>query len=242
MEEKNLFPVEAELLKIERALSDLRGFDGWMIGKCRASLHLLLEKGRGREQSLRSGHYAAEIIKRGSASAVIRVEESKDGLLPPQEPGSQMNFLQVLLVNPRVRNGARSIGVARSERQIERQKENQRREEAEGRFSEPVCFSAVQTENFLELSADRNPIHRGKGAIVPGFLILNRIAAYCLKAHRGNAGWGSCRLDIEAKFLSPLPVGETAALESVCEKEGSVCCRLDTSARKTAVKMEVTIR
>lgn len=51
----------------------------------------------------------------------------------------------------------------------------ERRKDKRGKTLGNLVFSAEQTSRFLDSVSDSNPVHRGEGAIVPGFMIMNYI-------------------------------------------------------------------
>lgn len=216
IESEEWMRVEEELLKMERGLSELQGFDGWMIGTCCASLKME----PAAKQDTKCGdarQYTARIIKRGSTSLIIRVEHWNAA-----EPGD--NFLKVLLVNP----GLKEQKCLRRQDELKKLKEPKESEESIRHSGSRIRFSTSQTERFLEAAADQNSIHRGPSAIVPGLLMMNRSAVYSLKPDEGRAEEKSCRITLEARFLAPLKVGETAALNSEYGKTGDILLTLST--------------
>lgn len=234
MGREHLKPLEAELLKMERSLSKLQGFDGWMIGKCHAFFALEPIENR-KDKNCHNERYVARIAKCGSSASIARVE--KQGDIPPlsQTQEYKGNFLQVLLVKPDVRKV----------KDPERRDDIQNSKNLQGDFVVeetswhnlwPIHFSADQLEYFLKESADQNPIHRGPDAIVPGFLMMNWIATSGLlrenesekkdekkderrdEKNKIEIKYG--HITLEAKFFFPLRVLEEAKLEYRTERDG----------------------
>lgn len=176
---------QERLMCLERELSGLEGYQGWMIGKCRFSF------GDGAEQEAVPG--AADA---GKQSGKLRVLRTGSRLAEVEIlSADERDRLTVTLVNS---VPGSSAGLRRAET-AERPPDPKYVQE-----SRPAeCFSATraETDAYLEASGDCNPIHQGAHAVVPGFLMVNRIAQDCR----------NCR-EIAVRFYHPLYLGETARL------------------------------
>jgi hypothetical protein len=76
------------LILMERALSVLEGYDGWVIGKCDLTYS-------GTSGGKMPAEYRTETVKRGSSLAMATVSGEND-------------FLKILLVKPSPKNGGKS--------------------------------------------------------------------------------------------------------------------------------------
>lgn len=177
------------LMEMERALSALDGFDGWMIGTCRARLRLCRIRKTCEDGDGGAGRYAAKLQRRGDSFAMFRVEREGDG----------GNSLQVLLVKPvsDIREEIRQAGSDLPEKESEM----------------TVRFSGQQIDNFVKAVSDDNPIHRGQNAVVPGFLMMNELAAGILCGGDDRTDWDVIDADLDVKFRSPLRAEEMAHME-----------------------------
>ncbi len=161
---------QERLMHLERELSGLEGYEGWMIGKCRFSF------GDGAEQEAVPG--AADAGKQSGKLRVLRA-------------GSRLAEVEILSADEKDRLTVTLVNAVPGSSAGLR-----RAETAE-------CFTATraETDAYLEAAGDNNPIHQGAHAVVPGFLMVNRLAQDC----------GDCR-EIAVRFYHPLYLGEAARL------------------------------
>ena len=66
-----------------------------------------------------------------------------------------------------------------------------------------------ETDRYLVATGDKNPIHQGENAIVPGFLMVNKIAEMFENPEK-----------LRVRFFTPLAVGESVELV-IRKKDGS---------------------
>ncbi len=85
----------------------------------------------------------------------------------------------------------------------------ERRKDKRGKTLGNLVFSAEQINRFLDSVSDNNPVHRGDGAIVPGFMIMNDIMVRTGEEVMKKIGKNFV---MEARFLVPMKVGEEAEL------------------------------
>lgn len=133
------------LTKLERALSEFQGFEGWLIGKCNVRIANQLEvKGKNKEE-----FFKASLLKRNNMLAVFQVYGNH---------GNLEGKLALTLIKTDLTNSSRR-GL------------NGKRGEMYG----TLVFSSEQVSRFLDSVSDSNPIHKGDDAIVPGFMIMNQV-------------------------------------------------------------------
>lgn len=187
----------------ERACAGIDGFEGWMIGS------VTLRAAGQRPGS--SEPPSAHLRRRGPSAAVI-------------ETGAGSIRMRVLLVHPAA-HGKRLLREAghpkadAPETQAEIPAERPAASRA-GHPAEPaddgtgdageLCISRAEMERFLQQTGDTNPLHSGADAILPGFLILNRIMSLLPEAPSPEAA-------LEFRFLSPLHPGEAALIKKTSD-------------------------
>ncbi len=122
--------------------------------------------------------FPLQILKKDERLAKIRIcsilEEEED-------------LLDVTLIDPKQTMASRS-------------KENIETEKEDHSFK----VTREETDHYLREVKDQNPIHRGKGAIAPGFLMANKI----LKQISPKIPFQA-----EFRFLTPLQIEESGRLE-----------------------------
>ncbi len=148
------------LTKLERALSEFKGFEGWLIGKCNLRITNQLEvKGKNKEE-----FFKASLLKRNSMLAVFQVYGNYGKL----EGKLELTLIKHDLINS-VRKGQKG---------------------KTGKMYGTLVFSSEQVSRFLDSVSDSNPIHKGDDAIVPGFMIMNQVVVQAgeeiLKRNRKN--------------------------------------------------------
>ena len=182
--------LEERLFGLERRLSTLTGHEGWVIGKCRF-VFSTLEK-----EVVYDSPYQMDILRENRNLAEIRIQRHDD-----------VERLDVTLMKP----------VEHSRWEIGKKKHDSKTWSERGQISgegkvgnDPVqteifCVTREETDHYLAASGDKNPIHRGENSIVPGFLMVNRIAGLLKTPERSPE-------KLQVRFFSPLPVGEAAEL------------------------------
>lgn len=191
-------------MEMEQALSALDGFDGWMIGTCRARLNLCGPGKAHGDETGRTGRYIAKLQRQSSSVAVIQVNHEEDG-------GSS---LQVLLINPSCSTKEKT-GPSRPDQSTEP-------DQSIKQPKKTVCFSGQQIDTFVKAVSDDNPIHRGQHAVVPGFLMMNELAACLLCGGDDRPDWDFVNADLDVKFRSPLRAGEMAGVEQQMRDDNSL--------------------
>ncbi len=175
---------QERLMNLERELSGLAGYEGWMIGKCRFFF------GAETEQVAVPGEADAR-----EKSAKFRVLRSGSRLAEVEilRPAANDRLL-VTLIDP-VRETEANVQhgrMAESPPDIKEKQENE-----PGRW---FVAERADVDAYLEASGDNNPIHQDAHAVVPGFFMVNRIALGTAEtAVRLQCGfiipciWGSCK-------------------------------------------------
>lgn len=162
---------EKRMLILERALSSLSGYDGWMLG----SVAFFFDQ---KDRNVDMAECQLQVMHKRERFVKVEIVclETKDRLL-------------VLLID--------------SEREMKnRNKVQDFTSVCTEDTKEKFMVTRKETDRYLGLSGDKNPIHTGNLAIVPGFLMVNRLAAQQKDAYAA----------IEARFYHPLYIGEFARL------------------------------
>lgn len=184
--------LEEQLILLERTLSTISGYKGWVIGKCS---FFLSKESRPEETDLTCN---VRIIRENDRLADIGILQGKT------------ERLRVTLMKP----AEKSAGVTKTaERSSDRKAaaleektgETDRKRNIPGKF----LVTREETDRYLAVSGDKNPIHDGENAIVPGFLMVNRIAGILEDPER-----------LQVRFFTPLFIGESAELV-IREKNGN---------------------
>lgn len=194
---------QKHLLRFERALSTLEGYEGWMIGT--TTLHLDWRFKQGEDEFCHT-KLTPEIIKKGRSAIRVRIAAE-------EEKKRENEWMEVLLVKPRQ-------GVLTSEKEeIALMKAIT---ELSSEDDETLTFDRSHMEEYLREAADTNPIHQGEAAVLPGFLVMNE----CL-FRLWKRGWIKEQTVLEVRFLAPLhPDEEVCLLDS--EREGRNVMHLKT--------------
>ena len=171
---------QERLMILEKTLSSLSGYRGWMIGTCRFSF------GREDTPEETSGQpqQTCQLAVLRSDARLAEVEITRP------ETGDQ---LRVMLVN--AASGKESVRKTAGKQPPDTKTASPQKE------SETFLVTREEIDAYLQASRDENPIHRGENAVVPGFLMVNRI----LEGY-GNAAAASVR------FCQPLCCGKPAKL------------------------------
>lgn len=167
------------LLDLERALTGVPCFEGWVIGKCSFKLS---------EETPDGPRFGKNCVILKSSSMIVE-------LLANVFYGREWDRLRVILMNPEGAGGQK----ARAAGNTETEDRDRRRE------GSCLLIGQEETDEFLRETCDRNPIHSGPGAIVPGLLMANRILS--------DEGMPQAPFEAEFRFLSPLAVGREAFLQ-----------------------------
>nr|WP_314464160.1 hypothetical protein [uncultured Clostridium sp.] len=140
--------IEMLLTKLERALSDFQGFDGWMIGKCNLNItNQLAIKEKNKEEFFKAG-----LLKRNNMLAVFQVYGNQ---------GRLEGRIELTLVKPYLTNSIKKGSKDKT-----------------GKRYGTLVFSPEQVSRFLDSVSDTNPIHTGDDPIVPGFMIINQVVGH----------------------------------------------------------------
>ncbi len=168
------------LIPMERAMSQIRGFQGWVIGACTFSLrerHIPRHLAPKANLSLYEPVFQGQLLKKGNSLATLKVDDQNKVCA---------DWLEAILVKSTGKISKNTPGIKSAEPSIS-----------------SLVFTRYQTDEFLEQVQDDNPIHQGENAIVPGFLMANRL----LSLLTGNEP-----VLAKIRFLAPLPVNMPAFL------------------------------
>ena len=184
----------------ERACAGIGGFDGWMIGivriwwtgcgKCSPLCSPAgADGGQGTAAPRVPAPASACLVRRGPSVSVI-------------ETAAGDISMRILLIRPAEERAPSAETAA---------------EDLSGRkalFS--ICISRGEAQAFLHRVGDANPLHRGNGAVLPGFLILNRVLAQMAErggtAADGEPSGEASENAYEFRFTAPLFPMEPAVL------------------------------
>ncbi len=180
---------QKHLLRFERALSTLEGYEGWMIGT--TTLHLDWQPKQGEDEFCHT-KLVPEIIKKGRSAIRVRIAAAEE------EKKRENEWMEVLLVKPR--QGA----LISEKEEIPLIKATAERSSEE---DEALTFERSQMEEYLREAADTNPIHQGEAAVLPGFLVMNE----CL-LRLWKRGCIKEKMVLEVRFLAPLHPEEEVCL------------------------------
>ncbi len=185
---------------LEKTLSGLHRYRGWMIGKCRLSF--------GREEKPSK---ASEYLQQSCHLVVLRADQR---LVEVEITNPEMgDKLRVMLTGASLQTRSRTDRAAREAagKQLDMKPEpgqaaagsQQQAVKAESNQKATGAFLVTSEEisAYLQASEDENPIHRGEEAVVPGFLMVNRILE----------GYGDC-IEASVRFYLPLQCKEPAKL------------------------------
>ena len=161
---------QERLMILEKVLSELPGYLGWMIGSCRFSFGK--EAGGNTPGQMQ---YSCDL-----AEVEIRNLTTEDQL-------------RVMLVN--------AASGTETDRETTGKQHRDIRLPSSQKESEAFLVTREAIDTYLKESRDGNLIHRGEAAVVPGFLMVNRILE----------GYGGCDA-ASVRFYLPLRCGETARL------------------------------
>lgn len=138
--------IEMLLTKLEGALSEFQGYDGWLIGKC----NLTITNRRKIEEKDNEEFFKAGLLKRNNMLAVFQVYGNQ---------GKLGGRIELTLVKPVL-----------TKKYIKKQFTNKA-----GKRYGTLIFSPEQVSRFLDSVSDTNPIHTGDEPVVPGFMIINQV-------------------------------------------------------------------
>ena len=180
---------QKHLLRFERTLSTLEGYEGWMIGT--TTLHLDWHPKQGENEFCHT-KLTPEIIKKGRSAIRVRIAVAEE------EKERENEEMEVLLVKPR-----QSVLVPEKEKMPLMKAITELGSEDD----DTLAFSRSQMEEYLREAADTNPIHQGEAAVLPGFLVMNA----CL-LRLWKKGWMKGQTALEVRFLAPLRPDEEVYL------------------------------
>lgn len=175
--------LEEQMLLLERTLSTLSGYKGWVIGKC--SFFLEKEPYPEEEQTC-----SLQVIRENSCLVDIGISQGKT------------ERLRVTLMRPAKNSAGTSKDTDQSSgKNAGAPEEKAGKTDQDRNQAEKFLVTRGETDRYLTVSGDKNPIHQGENAIVPGFLMVNRIAGMLKNPEK-----------LQVRFFTPLPVGESAKL------------------------------
>lgn len=202
------------LLGLEKTLSGLSGYEGWMIAKCRFRFDEKKRNHAGETVDFNqledeSFAYQMQVLK--SDARLVQV------CITGENRGNE-DSLDVTLIDP----GSLS-GEKRSEKTL-----------VLTQSIHPSPFFTVtekEIQSYLQAVNDTNPIHQGKSAIVPGFLMVNKMFEMFQIFTTGS-------FQVDVRFLTPLQVGEET--EVTVKTEDSKKTILFKISERTILKAVVT--
>ena len=202
------------LLGLEKTLSGLSVYEGWMIAKCRFCLKKQKEDSVKTvlhfEQPDNDG-YTYKMQVQGRDARLVKV-------LITEQSRRVEDRLEVTLIDPGNLSGGKQ-----SNRTPVLSQDTQ--------SSTPLTVTEKEIQSYLQAVNDTNPIHQGENAIVPGFLMVNRL----FKMFQDRL---PDQLQMDVRFLTPLQVGEEAAF--CMEPEENKTTFLLKTLTKTILKASVT--
>ncbi len=202
------------LLGLEKTLSGLAGYEGWMIAKCRFCFDE--KKGNhtgGTEDSDqpedKSPVYQMRVLKSDARLAQVYITGESEGY----EDG-----LNVTLIDP---------GCFSGEKGPERTSVHTRLSQS----APSLTVTEKEIQSYLQAVNDTNPIHQGERAIVPGFLMVN-------KMFEMFQIFTTSPIKVDVRFLTPLQVGEE--IQFIAKTEDSKKTILLKTSERTILKAVVT--
>ena len=202
------------LLGLEKTLSGLAGYEGWMIAKCR----FCFDEKKGNhaggtvdfdQPEDKSPVYQMQVLKSDARLAQVCITEESRG---------KEDSLNVTLIDPGCFSGEKG-----SERTNVLIKTSQ--------SASSLKVTEKEIQSYLQAVNDTNPIHQGERAIVPGFLMVN-------KMFEMFQIFTTCPIQVDVRFLTPLQVGEEAEFTAKTEESKKIIL-LKTPGR-TILKAVVT--
>jgi acetyl-CoA C-acetyltransferase len=134
------------LITLEKKLSTLKGYEGWVIGNCEFIYS-------SKANDYNSDDSEAKIVKSGSS--MVKIEAYNHG-----------SSLKITLIKPTEKSKDKGNHLAghQADKTFDMEKS-----------MTTLSFSEEQVNSYLNEVSDYNPIHKGKEAIVPGLLMMNTI-------------------------------------------------------------------
>ncbi|MFR2319055.1 MAG: hypothetical protein ACLS7U_06430 [Enterocloster sp.] len=202
------------LLGLEKTLSGLAGYEGWMIAKCRFRFDKKKRNHAGETVDFNqledeSFAYQMQVLKSDARLAQVCITGENRG---------NEDSLDVTLIDPGFLSGEK-----RSEKTL-----------VLTQSIHPSPFFTVtekEIQSYLQAVNDTNPIHQGKSAIVPGFLMVNKMFEMFQIFTIGS-------FQVDVRFLTPLQVGEET--EVTVKTEDSKKTILFKISERTILKAVVT--
>ncbi len=166
---------QERLVMLEKTLSELPGYRGWMIGKCRFSFGGEEKPAEAPGPLRQSCHL--DVLRSDRRLAEVEITNPLTG-----------DQLCVMLVRafPKMKSGTEKAAAEAAGKQ---------------KTGEAFLVTSEEISMYLYASEDENPIHQGKAAVVPGFLMVNRILE----------GYEDC-IEASVRFYLPLRCQESAEL------------------------------
>lgn len=210
------------LLAAERALArtDQKAFEGWMIGKAEFDL-------KAAYQAETSEMPAVSFLKKSPMLACLKAESSELALtmwiVRPRGAGSRSGSVEAEKHGAGAGKG--DMGSAEAEKHGAgagkggtESAENPGSAADAGTLLSEFSVSRQEIDRYQMLSEDSNPIHCGSHAIVPGFLLCNRVLPLVLEQAKLPLRW-------LVRFHVPVYEGEPLQLYEIAD--GSWAIRAD---------------
>lgn len=203
------------LLGLEKTLSGLAGYEGWMIAKCRFRFDEKKRNHAGETVDFNqledeSFAYQMQVLKSDARLVQVCITE--------ESRGKEEDSLNVTLIDPGCfsgEKGSERIGV----------------QSRSCHSASSLTVTENEIQSYLQAVNDTNPIHQGKSAIVPGFLMVNKMFEMFQIFTTGS-------FQVDVRFLTPLQVREET--EVTVKTEDSKKTILFKISERTILKAVVT--
>lgn len=202
------------LQELEKTLSGLAGYEGWMIAKCRFCFDEKKGNHTGGTVNFdqpedKSPVYQMQVLKSDARLAQVCITK---------ESREKEESLNVTLIDPGCFSGEKGL-----------ERTNVLTKTSQSAPSLTVTEKEIQA--YLQAVNDTNPIHQGERAIVPGFLMVN-------KMFEMFQIFAACPIQVDVRFLTPLQEGEE--IQFTAKTEDSKKTILLKTSERTILKAVVT--
>ena len=192
---------QERLMALEKTLSGLSGYRGWMIGKCRFSFGREEKPSETLEYLQQSCHLAVLRADQRLAEVEIINPETGDKLRVMLTGASPQTRSRTDRAVPEAAGKQLNTGTETEPGQVAAERQQAVKAESHQETGGTFRITPEEISAYLHVSEDKNPIHRGEEAVVPGFLMVNRILE----------GYGDY-ITASVRFYLPLQCEEPAKL------------------------------